>query len=89
MPITKRNCSMRNTNKISKPLTKENAILLLEKMPVDAEIFSEGKFFKSNQSGTGLLAWSETLNKWIMWLHKESKPVEVFTHLEIINASKN
>ena len=72
--------------KITKPLNQKQAIELKAKMPEDAEIYADGKFFKSNGYGTGLLAWSETLNRWIMWLHPETE-CEVFTKDEILNTA--
>ena len=53
-------------------LTPKLAHALLAEMPVgDFEIFYDAefkKFLKRNEHG-GLIAWSKTLQKWIMWLH--------------------
>lgn len=54
---------------VATPLTKVDAQNILEKMPPDAEMYSEGKYFKFNEHKTGVLAWSDVLGKWILWLH--------------------
>ena len=57
-------------------LTQKDVQQILAEMPDDAEAYFEGKYFKSNEYKTGILAWSKILNKWISWLHeKPSKPL--------------
>lgn len=65
--------------KIEAELTPTFAHELLAKMPVgDFSLYYGArtkKFFRSNEHG-GTIAWSETLQKWIMWLHP-TDPLEV------------
>lgn len=58
--------------KINDSLTPELAHLLLAEMPVgDFDIYYDAefkKFLRINEHG-GVIAWSKSLYKWIMWLH--------------------
>lgn len=58
--------------KINDLLTPKLAHALLAEIPVgDFEIYYDAefkKFLRRNEHG-GLIAWSKTLQKWIMWLH--------------------
>lgn len=65
----------------TKTLTQKDAQQILEDMPDDAEVYFEGKYFKSNEYKTGILAWSKILNKWILWLHE--KPQNPLTRSDL------
>lgn len=58
--------------KINNLLTPKLAHALLAEMPVgDFDIYYDAefkKFLRRNEHG-GVMAWSKTLDKWIMWLH--------------------
>ena len=58
--------------KINNLLTPKLAHALLAEMPVgDFDIYYDAefkKFLRRNEHG-GVIAWSKTLDKWIMWLH--------------------
>ncbi|AMW80604.1 hypothetical protein AMD27_16945 (plasmid) [Acinetobacter sp. TGL-Y2] len=61
-----------NLNKrFKKPLSSEDARHLLKIRPRGTEIFFNGNFFIFNSKKTSYLAWSATLQKWIIWLHEK------------------
>lgn len=70
-------------HRITKPLSKEDALELNTKIPTGAEVFFDGKFFKLNEKKTGYLAWSEILNQWILWLHEKPTPENSISITEI------
>lgn len=84
-------CNKRLKNSINPTtLTPKYAQSLLERLPKNLEnsyySASTGKFFKHNEHGR-LLAWSETLNKWFLWLHPVD-PLEVhWSQQEIQNSA--
>lgn len=66
---------MRLKKKLDNQLTPRFAHKLLSEMPSgDQSLYYDawyGKFFKHDEFG-GLIAWSVTMGKWILWLHEKN-----------------